>query len=199
MGTLTIPDPLKGEFATVQAIWELQASTRRVDALILTWVKYEKQTRRLFSFLVQQHFGLDMLAQSAINRAILANRQLYPSTFLSGIVRLARCTEADLIGVAHAQLSPEISRIHRYRNKILHGQLTGQKLTAAHLEADVGHVIAWMSALAATGTREFGYNGLERNTAQLATFRATQSADFPFDTVAEFEIWLGNLARGHFP
>lgn len=109
MGTLTIPDPLKGEFATVQAIWELQASTRRVDALILTWVKYEKQTRRLFSFLVQQHFGLDMLAQSAINRAILANRQLYPSTFLSGIVRLARRTLRPTLSVSHMRSYPRRS------------------------------------------------------------------------------------------
>ena len=38
MGTLTIPDPLKGEFATVQAIWELQASTRRLAPLDRNWV-----------------------------------------------------------------------------------------------------------------------------------------------------------------
>lgn len=54
MTTLVTPGALTNEFATVEAIWGLtHATTRGVDALILTWVKYEKQTRRYFSFLVQ--------------------------------------------------------------------------------------------------------------------------------------------------
>jgi len=74
MTALAIPAALKDEFATVEAIWGLtHASTRGLDALILTWVKYEKQTRRLFSFLVLQHFGEDSVAQAAVKRAILAS------------------------------------------------------------------------------------------------------------------------------
>lgn len=191
---LAVPEALKDEFATVEAIWGLtHVSTRGLDALILTWVKYEKQTRRLFSFLVQQHFGQDSLAQAAVQAAILANRKLNPKSHLDGIVRIAGGTEADLIGPSHAQLAPEIERIHRNRNKILHGQLTGQKLDVARLEADVVHVIAWMAALAATGTREFGYDGLERNTARLARNRPARINPYPFTTAADFEAWLTAL------
>jgi hypothetical protein len=202
MTALAIPGTLKDEFATVEAIWGLtHASTRGVDALILTWVKYEKQTRRLFSFLVQQHFGQDSAAQAAVQAAILANRKLNPKSHLEGIVRMAGGTEADLIGPSHAQLSPEIERIHGNRNKILHGQLTGHKLDAARLEADVVHVIAWMAALAATGTREFGYDGLERNTARLARIRPRCINPYPFTTAADFDTWLSALTtpRGQRP
>lgn len=55
MRQLTIPDKLKEEFATVEALWNTTAETKRVDCLVLSWVKYEKQLRRLFSFFVFQH------------------------------------------------------------------------------------------------------------------------------------------------
>ena len=106
---------------------------------------------------------------------------------------MAGGTEAELIGPSHAQLSPEMERIHRNRNKILHGQLTGQKLDVARLEADVEHVIEWMAALAATGMREFGYDGLERNTARLARIRPRRIFPYPFTTAADFETWLTEL------
>lgn len=202
MTTLAIPDALKDEFATVEAIWALtHASTRGLDALILTWVKYEKQTRRLFSFLVQQHFGKDSEAQAAVLAAILANRKLNPKSHLEGIVRMAGGTEADLIGPSHGQLSPEIERIHQNRNKILHGQLTGQKLGPAHLESDVVHVIEWMAALAATSLQRFGYDGLERNTARLARNRPTRINPYAFTTTENFETWLVELTtqRGQRP
>lgn len=194
MTALAIPDALKDEFTTVQAIWRLtHASTRGLDALILTWVKYEKQTRRLFSFLVQQHFGGDSAAQSAVQVAILANRKLNPKSHLDGIVRMAGSTESELIGPSHARLSPEIERIHQNRNKILHGQLTGKRLDVTRLEADVVHVMTWMAALAATGTREFGYDGLERNTARLARTRSARINPYPFTTAADFQTWLTAL------
>lgn len=59
---LVIPERLTQEFATVHAVWQSEAATRGVDALLLSWIrlllswiKYEKQLRRLFSFLVFQH------------------------------------------------------------------------------------------------------------------------------------------------
>ena len=194
MTALIVSDALKNDFATVVAIWGLtHASTRGLDSLILAWVKYEKQTRRLFSFLVQQRFAEDPAAQAAVLEAIHANRKLNPKSQLEGIVRITGVTEADLVGTSHARLSPEIERIHRNRNKILHGQLTGQKLDVARLEADVVHVIAWMTALATGGTRKFNYDGLERNTARLARVRPARINQYPFGTVGEFETWLNNL------
>ena len=46
---LILPPCMKVEFATLEAVWHSTAQTRRVDALVLAWVKYEKQLRRFFS------------------------------------------------------------------------------------------------------------------------------------------------------
>jgi hypothetical protein len=195
MNILTIPEALSAEFATVQALWTLDAKTRRVDALILTWVKLEKQARRFFSFLVLQNPDFDEATCQAVIAAIGDNRDLMPSSLLRGIEALAERTMENLMGAAHARLWPEVRRIQRYRNKIFHGQLTGQQLTGAQLEADVRHMIDWIAALADVGTRVFGYDGLERNTRRLARQRPPQIGRYPFRTAADFEVWLTRLTR----
>src|ERR1019366_4748399 len=55
MRKLVIPDALKDEFATVEVLWYSNAETKRVDSLALSWIKYEKQLRRLFTFFIYQH------------------------------------------------------------------------------------------------------------------------------------------------
>jgi hypothetical protein len=196
MDTFAIPAALKTEFATVEALWALPAETRNVDALILTWVKYEKQTRRLFSFLVLQNPDFDDAARQAVTAAIVGNDRLYPHHFLWGIEVLAGRTVHDLMGALHAELSSHVHRIQNYRNKIFHGQLTGQSLNGVQLKADTERLIAWIEALAVAGTRTFGYDGLERNTKQVADLRKPQNVRYPFRTTAEFEAWLTRLARG---
>ncbi len=59
MRKLVIPAQLKEEFATVETVWHSTGKTRRVDALMLSWVKYEKELRRLFCFFVFQHPKID--------------------------------------------------------------------------------------------------------------------------------------------
>lgn len=190
MHALIIPPTLAAEFATVQALWQLEAKTRRVDAFILTWVKFEKQARRLFSFLVLQSPDFDEPARAAVTATIATNRDLDPRAMLAGIESLAGRTMQDLMGGAHARLRPELRRIQGYRNKIFHGQLTGLGLGRARLEADIVHVVAWIAALADMGTHEFGYDGLERNTGRLARQRPPQNVRHPFRTPGEFDAWL---------
>jgi len=193
MYNLIVPDALATEFATVKAIWAVDAKTRCVDALILTWVKYEKQTRRLFTYLVLQHPELDDQARAEVDSAIAGNNRLYPRQCLSGIEALGGQSMAVLLGPTYAQLSSHITRIQGYRNKIFHGQLTGRKLTALQLSADVHHLIAWVDALGVTALRAFGYDGLARNTRRLAGTRPAQHLNFPFNTSAEFSTWLRRL------
>lgn len=106
-----IPPALQAEFATVQALWAVPANTRAVDALILTWVKYEKQARRLFSFLIFQHPEFHGAAKDALLAAILRAERLYPHKLLWGIEAMAGRSMADLMGAPHAELSPHVRRI----------------------------------------------------------------------------------------
>lgn len=64
---LIVPKAVEQEFATVEKLWRSTGETRRVDALLLSWIKREKQLWRLFCFLVYQH---PMLTDMTINNAL---------------------------------------------------------------------------------------------------------------------------------
>jgi len=194
MRRLEIPPALQEEFQTVEILWSSKARTRRVDALALSWIKYEKQLRRLFSFFVFQNPKISSLQLDEVISTFAENRNLYPETFISGIRALGVTPIADLMGDAYIKLWPEIKRIKRYRNKILHGQNTGESVKSETLERDVILLVEWIAALARASDAAFGYDGLKRNTFSLAkTARVTVTKDYPFSTSTELKKWLGNL------
>ena len=194
MRKLIIPEALKTEFATVETIWDTDGETRRVDALVLSWVKYEKQLRRLLSFFVFQHPKITANTLDAVILAFADNRNLYPETFISGIKALGVTPLPKLLGNSHAQLWSEITRIKKYRNKLMHGQLTGQGIKSPQLERDVIHIINWISAVAQAADAAFGYDGLRRNTYVAAKASAgLHVQNYPFSTPTELKAWLSKL------
>ena len=194
MRKLTIPEALQVEFATIEALWHSSAETRRVDALLLSWVKYEKQMRRLFSFFVLQHPKITASTLDSVITAFADNKNLCPETFLSGIKELGVATPSKLLGSDHAQLWSEMKRIKKHRNKLMHGQLTGQKISSPQLEQDVIHIINWISAVAKATDEHFGYDGLRRNTYAAAKASTTLHVkSYPFSTPAELKTWLSTL------
>ncbi len=161
-----------------------------------SWVKYEKQLRRLFSFFVFQHPSITSDKLDKVIEAFADANNLYPETFISGIKALGVTPIPTLLGASHAQLWPEIKRIQKYRNKIMHGQLTGQGISSTQLERDVIHLIAWISALADSADNAFGYDGLRRNTYIAARASAKISVqNYPFNTPTELKTWLATLKR----
>src|SRR5665213_1061795 len=108
---LIIPKQLREEFATVDTLWHSSGKTRRVDALMLSWVKYEKQLRRLFCFFIFQHPKIDAGEIDRVIAVLAENRNLYPETFIAGIKALGVTSVPDLLGSRHAGLRREIDRI----------------------------------------------------------------------------------------
>jgi hypothetical protein len=191
---LEIPNALRVEFATVEALWTTRAETRRVDALVLSWVKYEKQLRRLFSFFIYQHPKITKDRLDAVTTAFAANRNLNPETFISGIKDLGITPLPKLLGESYSKLWPQISRIRKYRNKIMHGQHTGHGIKSPEIERDVIYLIKWISAVAQAADAAFGYDGLERNTYVAAKASAKLHVEnYPFSTPAELKVWLSTL------
>jgi len=191
---LNVPPTLKQEFATVEALWHSGAATRRVDSLLLSWVKYEKQLRRLFCFLVYQHPNITSATIDSVIDVLAGNNRLYPETFIRGIAALGVTPVPQLVGANHHQLAAEVDRIKRYRNKVMHGQATGLSIQSAQLERDVKHIIKWIEALAAGADSVFGYDGLRRKTFMEAKANAKIAvAAFPFNTNHDFKIWLAAL------
>lgn len=188
---LVIPPALKQEFATVEAIWASGAETRRVDSLLLSWIKYEKQLRRLFCFLVFQHPSITEKTITSVISAMAQNNSLYPETFVRGIHALGVTPVPALIGQNHPQLSAEVARIKKYRNKLMHGQATGLAIQSVQLERDVKWMIQWISELATGADAMFGYDGLRRNTFKAAKASANIAvATYPFSSATTFGAWL---------
>ncbi len=194
--TSSVPATLKDEFATVETLWCSTAKTRGVDTLILCWTKYEKQLRRLFCFLVFQHPGFSKDQINEVIADLADNGHLYPETFIEGIRALGVASVPDLLGSRHAELSREIARIQKYRNKLIHGQITGLGIKSYQLERDVRWIVEWISCLATAAESTFGYDGLRRNTyhAAKATPKITVTK-YPFTSPAELKTWLSKLTK----
>ena len=196
MRKLEIPEALKIEFATIEVLWNSDAKTRRVDALLLSWIKYEKQLRRLFCFLVFQHPNIGQKEIDQMIAVIAANNQLFPETLIAGIQELGVKPISDLLGVRWTVLSRELVRIKEYRNKLMHGQMTGRGLSSDYLERDVIVMVDWIHSLGESARGEYGYAGVGRNTYRHAKAGSTQIVQkYPFNTPEEFESWLKGLPK----
>jgi hypothetical protein len=129
--------------------------------------------------------------------AVLAeNRNLYPETFIAGIEALGVTSVPALLGSNFANLWREINRIKRYRNKLMHGQITGQGIKSPQLERDVLWIVEWVSCLAAAADRTFGYDGLKRSTYRVARSSSKiPVGKYPFNTPGELRTWLFALTK----
>jgi hypothetical protein len=191
MRKLNFVPALQSEFATVEAVLNSDGPTRRVDALLLCWIKYEKQLRRLFSFLVFQHPKFTESTLDSVISALVKNKHLNPETFTKGINQLKVRSVSDLLGTKYSALNTEISRIRRYRNKLMHGQITGQNITSRQIERDISYLIDRIETLAMAADSEFGYDGIRPNTYRSAKSSARIAvANYPFNDALEFKGWL---------
>jgi hypothetical protein len=191
MSTATKVHDVAAEFATVDAVLASGATTRRADALVLSWVKVEKQLRRLFSYLVYQNPAFSKVDESALVDVFVAHKRLYWDSFIRCIDALGPVTVSQLIGPDYHECLRNLKRVRDYRNKILHGQITGQKLHSRQLEKDIGLLRNWIERLASAAQARLGYDGIGRNTFRKAsTAPAIAGAKYPFATVEGFKKWL---------
>lgn len=191
---MTIHD-VSAEFETVDAVLASGATTRRTDALVLSWVKVEKQLRRLFSFLVYQNPAFSKSDQIALVKVFVANRRLYWESFIRCIDAHGPVTVRQLIGAEYDQCIKGLERIRDYRNKILHGQISGQNITSGQLEKDMHFLRRWIEQLASAAQASLGYDGIGRNTFHKAKEKGSNPRrQYPFSTVKDFEKWLKGIA-----
>lgn len=192
MQALELPPALSKEFMTVNAALTSGGPTRTVDALLLSWIKHEKQMRRLFSFLVFQHPALkaDESALDEFVDVMVERKDLYARHFEAAIDALQVKPVNELMGDAYAELQPELQRIQGYRNKLIHGQLTGHKLGAPELLSDTKFIIRWCAALAEAAQAEFGFDGFRPSSKAARQAKNVVIQKFPFKDQAEFREWL---------
>ena len=149
------------EFATIDLLLPSNTLTGRTDAFILAWVKIEKQIRRIFTYVVYQSPAFS--SKDDIIKIIASNPRLYFENFVKGFDALYPTPFDQIIGSRYAKFMKDFARIKKYRNKILHGQLTGLALDAAKLTTEVELMREWVSLVAEKMCAEIGYDGVEPN------------------------------------
>lgn len=194
MTTVDVEGALSTEFLTVEAVLATNASTSRTDAFVLTWVKMEKQMRRIFCFLVYQNPAFTTNDLDGLEEIFVSQRNLNFRTLIKCINELGPQSIEAIVGNEWQRYLGEISRIRKIRNKILHGQNTGQNMTARELEKEIDMLRSWVANLARNSQAAIGYDGIARNT----FIRAKNSPiapkkSYPFADVTEFRKWLNGV------
>ncbi len=154
------------EFKTVELILKSDARTKHVDAFCLTWIKFERQLRKLTANILYQATAFsesDVAAKELLRAALLAKNNIKHDHFIGGIRRLTGQSMKEIIGDRHKELRTAVNQAYDFRNKIIHGQQTGQNLDGNQLASTHTKVREWCAILADQGAARFGYDGFARN------------------------------------
>lgn len=166
---------IEQEFETVDLILKSGARTKNVDAFCLTWIKFERQLRKLTGNILYQATAFpasDRMAKEAMRAALLAKSNIKHDHFIGGIRKLTGHTMKDIIGDKHKELRKAVNQAYVFRNKIIHGQQTGQNLDGSLLASSQSDLREWCEILAKEGMARFGYDGFGRD-----SLRKTKRAD----------------------
>lgn len=158
------------------------AETLGVDAFALSIIKMERQLRRLFTFSIFQYPCFSDSSIRELKDALVAER-IYFEGFIRGFETIHPKSIADLIGADYARLHPVLAIIIRHRNKIFHGQLTGQDLSRPDLLRHVAALQDWCRLLGEGARRYMGYEGFDNS------FRKAADAAF----VSGYKLQLSNV------
>lgn len=154
------------EFKTVDLVLLSGASTMCVDAFCLTWIKFERQLRKLAANLLFQASDLledDEDSKSKLRAALARKSKLNHNRFIHGIEKLTATTARQIMGNDYKSLRRSIETAYTYRNKLFHGQQTGHNLNQEQLMLVQSDVRQWCEILAQEGFSRFGYDGFSRN------------------------------------
>ncbi len=176
----------KEEFETIELLVNSKTKTGRTDAFIIAFTKVEKQSRRIFTYLVFQYPEFNLSHYRKILDKIAEKGDLYFENFINGFDSIYPQTFESIIGSNQFKqfLSIDFPRIKKLRNKILHGQPTGKNLSASDLKSEIEVMQKWCQAVSESMMKEIGFDGLEWN-----SFRKNHDKDL----VSTYRVKISDL------
>jgi len=154
------------EFLTVDLLKASCAETRGVDSFALSLIKAERQIRKLLTHLVFQYPCFTTQDDIAALKHTLAKKRVYFKGMIKGFDVIHPKMVDKLIGVKYKLLREKIDEAIQLRNKIFHGQLTGEHLSRNDFFCYVDSIAEWCRLLAEGAENEIGYDGFARNSFQ---------------------------------
>jgi hypothetical protein len=161
------------EFETIEILVNSNAKTGRTDAFIIAFTKLEKQARRIFTYLIYQYPVFNLSHYKEILAVIASKRFLDFDNFIKGFdIIYPKSFEAIIGGNLYTSfIKTDFPRIKNFRNKILHGQPTGESLSSDDLKIEIDVLKNWCFHLAETMMTEIHYDGLEWNSFRKCTVK----------------------------
>ncbi|GEO85551.1 MULTISPECIES: hypothetical protein [Alphaproteobacteria] len=153
-----------GEFATVNLILESECQTRAVDGFCLAWIKLERQLRKLTAYLLYQASEITVRDAGKLREAFYGHGSLDYTSFIGAIHHLSGVSVGNMIGERYRPLRKEIQGCYRIRQKIFHGQQTGQSLDREALLTRIAAIREWCRLLSSGAADHLGYDGFSGNT-----------------------------------
>jgi hypothetical protein len=186
----------EAEFEIVDLILASDFETRGVDAFSLCVLKMERQMRRLFTHLIYQCPDFNAGDVPELIKVLSDNKKIYFRHFIAGIDSIYPKPVSDVYGATYQDSLGHIDKALGVRNKVFHGQLTGNGLSREQLLAMVSNIRCWSSTLATSFLWEYGYDGFARNSFQKSKRPETfKEITWPFSSTQEYEGYLGELSK----
>lgn len=183
------------EFKTVDCLVASLFESRGVDAFCLAWPKSERQLRKLAAFLIYQSSQLGEKDKSALRKAFLNNKGITHTNTKGCLWRLTGMSAKSLIGERYQVLDRALLVSYRAREKLFHGQQTGERLARRELIARTEHIREWCQRLSDGAIGPFGYDGFAGSTSlfKVENGDLTQRVD---QALAKRDGWAAFVASG---
>lgn len=153
----------ENEFEIINYLLNSKIESRAIDSFSLSFLKIEKQIRKIFTHIIYQHKCFDNSDKSKIINILSTNRNIYFRDLINGI-NLIYCKEIkEIYGENFNEDFKSINNLKDYRNKIFHGQLTGKNLSRLDLEGFVEIMKRWSFQISKSFQDEINYDGFQRN------------------------------------
>jgi hypothetical protein len=166
-----------------------------VDAFSLSLIKAEKQIRKLFTHLAFQSVNFNYKDSKEMREVLAGFRNVYFAGFIRGINQLSNRTLEDIFGEEYQTAYGKLIIATNYRNKIFHGQLTNENLSAKDLNQTVNDIKAWCLQLSKVTEQEFSYCGFARNSFQKSKKDLSNIVNAPFNNTEEYRLFIHEHMR----
>ena len=132
-----------------------------------------------------------------LRRILAENRYMYFENFRKGIEEIYPKSIESIYGKDYKYDLKVLENISKDRNKIFHGQITGQSLSRGKLLERVESMKKWGEALSRTFNDEIGYGGFGRNSFRKSQRQLSLKNEDNFSSLKKYKQLLKTIDRSN--
>lgn len=198
MAGIKLPRRVEKEFESVRILTESTARTRRIDALLLAWIKYEKQLNRLLYFSIFTHSSINNENLRPVIKTLASVSYSWRKS-VALIEKMIGVELSSLLTPDQKENRDKIEKISALRNKFMHGSYSGgseskDTITSKEIRKHLDELVAWVNGLAEGAHEKVGYDGISTGLFDAAKNNPRNwKFHHPFSNLQECEDWIRRL------